>query len=498
MAGIRNSRILQPILFLFAVCIVSLPAQAADVNDSDIRAAGGASTYVFVPNQSTVVQTGGIAGVHWVYSIEGKFQLSVDPNAPNSGIASFIYVDANATDDSPYRRTLDPNEVFNMTELVGTVIGDTIIVFMGKADDGSDVLIIAFLNDDLVYLVGQTFPPASSADFFIFSLNAVAQRKYGGGTGEPNDPYQIATAEDLMLLGETPEDYDKHFILTADIDLDPNLPGRRIFDRAVIAPDVNDAEHWFQGSPFTGTFDGDNHTISHLTITGGGDLGLFGRTGSGAKISNLGLEAVDVNGTGWCVGGLVGWNFGSITTSYSTGSVSGGYCVGGLVGHNSEGSITSCYSTGTVSGKDSVGGLVGESCGVPAPSIITASYSTGSVIGDDDVGGLVGSNGGWFGMGSITNSYSTGAVSGDRSVGGLVGRNLEDKGSITSSFWDIQTSGQTESAGGVGKATNEMQTAGTFLDAGWDFVGETANGTEDIWWILEGKDYPRLWWEAHN
>jgi hypothetical protein len=32
-------------------------------------------------------------------------------------------------------------------------------------------------------------------------------------------------------------------------------------------------------------------------------------------------------------------------------------------------------------------------------------------------------------------------------------------------------------------------------EAGWDFVGETANGTQDIWWILEGKDYPRLWWE---
>ena len=34
--------------------------------------------------------------------------------------------------------------------------------------------------------------------------------------------------------------------------------------------------------------------------------------------------------------------------------------------------------------------------------------------------------------------------------------------------------------------------------AGWDFVGETANGTEDIWWILEGKDYPHLWWEGSD
>ena len=59
----------------------------------------------------------------------------------------------------------------------------------------------------------------------LFALPAYA--KYSGGTGEPNDPYQIATAADLIALGETPEDYDKHFILTADIDLDPNLPGRK-------------------------------------------------------------------------------------------------------------------------------------------------------------------------------------------------------------------------------------------------------------------------------
>ena len=61
-----------------------------------------------------------------------------------------------------------------------------------------------------------------------------AYGKYGGGTGEPNDSYQIATAEDLMVLGETPDDYDKHFILTADIDLDPNLSGRKAFDKAVM------------------------------------------------------------------------------------------------------------------------------------------------------------------------------------------------------------------------------------------------------------------------
>jgi hypothetical protein len=69
--------------------------------------------------------------------------------------------------------------------------------------------------------------------------------KYSGGTGEPNDPYQIATAADLIALANEPNDYDKHFILTTDIDLDPNLPGNRVFDRAVIAADTNDTARDF-------------------------------------------------------------------------------------------------------------------------------------------------------------------------------------------------------------------------------------------------------------
>ena len=51
----------------------------------------------------------------------------------------------------------------------------------------------------------------------IMSIPAYAQ--YSGGTGEPNNPYQIATAQDLIDLGNESNDYDKHFIMTADIDL---------------------------------------------------------------------------------------------------------------------------------------------------------------------------------------------------------------------------------------------------------------------------------------
>jgi hypothetical protein len=68
-------------------------------------------------------------------------------------------------------------------------------------------------------------------------------------------------------------------------------------------------------------------------------------------------------------------------------------------------------------------------------------------------------------------------------------------GGVEASFWDVQSSNQAASAGGTGLMTSEMQLADTFLSAGWDFIDELENGVDDIWWIDEGSDYPRLWWE---
>lgn len=198
------------------------------------------------------------------------------------------------------------------------------------------------------------------------------------------------------------------------------------------------------------------------------------------------------------VGGLVALGGGIITKCTSSGNVSGNDNIGGLIGVNS-GEVTYCYSSSDVlSSGSEAGGLAGENRGT-----ITDSYATGNTSGNNITGGLVGSNGYinlrdvyWEDPGHIFNCYSTGSVSGTSKVGGLLGRNLV--GSITACIWDIETSGQATSAGGTGKTTVEMQTIRTFLDAGWDFVDETTNGTEDIWWILEGKDYPRLWWETHD
>ena len=326
--------------------------------------------------------------------------------------------------------------------------------------------------------------------------------KYGGGTGEPNDPYQIATAADLIALGETPEDYDKHFILTNDIDLDPNLPGRKVFDGAVIAPDTNDVKNGFQGTPFSGIFDGDGHRILNQTVEGMSYLGLFGKLAREGLISNLGLEMINIDGgTGDYVGGLAGKNYGLIFGSYSTGTISGDNYVGGLVGENYTDSITvsysiaKSYSSATVKGGNYIGGLVGSNKGN-----ISNCYSTGSVSGSHSVGGFVGINGylresamaGGISeiWGVILNCYSTGYVMPTSRSGGLVGINAY--GETVNSFWDIETSGQTGSEGGTGLTTAEMQVIDTYLNAVWDFVGEIENGLHEIWQMPGGGGYPVL------
>jgi hypothetical protein len=321
----------------------------------------------------------------------------------------------------------------------------------------------------------------------ILALARGAQAQYSGGSGTAQDPYLIATAADLIALGQTPGDYDKHFVLTADIDLNPNLPGRRVFNEALIAPIRTITRGVGIVDPiFMGVFDGNDHTISNLTIRGSGRLALFGASGYPAAITNLGLKDVDISGTGHDVGGLVSFNYGSITNCRSIGTISGSLSVGGLA-NMTYGSISGSYSEGVVNGTNWVGGLVGVAHGS-----ISNCYSENAVRGYSDIGGLVGRNS----SGQVSNCYGVGTVTGNYDVGGLVGTSYA--GSVLASFWDLRTSGQMISAGGTSKTTTEMQTADTCLDAKWDFMGETVNGVEDLWWIVEGNDYPRLWWELNE
>ncbi len=110
------------------------------------------------------------------------------------------------------------------------------------------------------------------------------------------------------------------------------------------------------------------------------------------------------------------------------------------------------------------------------------------VTGGRFVGGLVG-----FSLyGTVIKCYSSGSVTGNKDVGGLVARVWLE--TIVYSFWDVQTSGQSKSLGGEGKTTAQMQDINTYLIAGWDFLGETANGAANIWFMPAGN-YPRFVWE---
>ncbi|MFW6144234.1 MAG: DUF2341 domain-containing protein, partial [Candidatus Natronoplasma sp.] len=129
---------------------------------------------------------------------------------------------------------------------------------------------------------------------------------------------------------------------------------------------VDTVEGWdpigSSGDPFTGTFDGNGHTISDLYIDrDGSDIGLFG--GSTGSVKDVGILNVDVRGNGTNVGGLVGVNLlnGVLERSYVTGSVRGSDRVGGLVGSNIGGHVTQSLSYADVEGSSSVGGLVGSS-----------------------------------------------------------------------------------------------------------------------------------------
>jgi hypothetical protein len=95
----------------------------------------------------------------------------------------------------------------------------------------------------------------------------------------------------------------------------------------------------------------------------------------------------------------------------------------------------------------------------------------------DSIGGLVGRN-----EGHIANCYSTGSVCGTTGVGGLVG--VHESGEVGDSFWDVEASEQSSSAGGTPKTTVEMKTQSTFTSAGWDFI--------DVWDIGENQTYPFL------
>jgi len=268
-----------------------------------------------------------------------------------------------------------------------------------------------------------------------------------------------------------------------------------------------------------GEFDGNGHKISNSSFNFDfvSYVGLFGYVASGGTVHEVAASNVNITA---CrdVGGLVGFNMGTVGDSSSTGGVAGKYSVGGLVGyvwagnvsdsyssssvtgsmqyvgglvgHIWEGNVSNSYSIGSVAGYEYVGGLVGYDY----YTSVSNSYSRGSVTGDSQVGGLVGDNyigstidnsyfngsvtcddnvvGGLVGGndGTVSNSYSTGGVTGNRNVGGLVGHN---HGTVSNSYGNGTVVGIGDWVGGLlgtnGGTVNNSYANGSV--AGNEYVG---------------------------
>ncbi len=316
--------------------------------------------------------------------------------------------------------------------------------------------------------------------YFCFGQTAVPP---AAGTGSADDPYQIASLENLYWLAADSGRWNSCYLQTADV----NAAG---------------TETWFGGNgwlpigdsiaEFSGSYDGNNYVIDNLYINRPGEknIGLFGLTEQ-AVLRNLSVINARISGR-VNVGCLVGLavNGTSVERCYSRGEVTvQDTCGGGMFGGLKLSEVNESYSGGTVTGSEDAWGIGGFSGATwMNETWIGDCYSTCSVSGTVYVGGFVGIN-----EGNVYHCYSNGAVSGSGEyAGGLIGytniASVEDI--VTACFWDTQRSGLGSSSGGTGVSMEEMRTLSTFTDAGWDFT--------DIWGMdsLVNDGFPYLPWKA--
>ena len=265
-----------------------------------------------------------------------------------------------------------------------------------------------------------------------------------GGTaravGSAENPYQIGTKEQLAAFRDIVNNGKESAcaVLTADIDLQGS-----------------DSNRWtpisaYDDKEYTSTFDGQGHSITGLYVDSTDTFaGLFGYVAAGGTVKNLTVGGT-VNGGQLSVGGVVDWNYGTVTNCSNTGAVTGTSNVGGVVGYN-YGTVTNCSNAGAVTGASDVGGVVGYNY---VNFTVTNCSNTGAVNGNYFVGGVAGFNSG----GAVTNCSNTGAVTGTGNhVGGVAGYN---QGSTVTNCSNTGTVSGNQYVGGVA-GDNDNSTAMT-------------------------------------
>ncbi len=259
----------------------------------------------------------------------------------------------------------------------------------------------------------------------VCTYNVFAQFTTGDGSKE--NPYHIATADQLNSVRNY---LDKHFILTADIDLSVSP-----YSAATGWVPIGDAREKFSGS-----FDGRGNTISGMVINASKSyLGLFGYV-SKAIIKNVALKNCSVKGR----------------------SQAG--ILAGLVADTSI--ISACYSTGSVEANSEQGGLIGA---LNRSYVINCYSEASSKCTGGNTGGLIG----WNNRGVVQKCFSTGLVTGYDPTGGLIAVN---DGKVLSSYYNRRTTQQSDTGKGVPLPGKELKVESSFVS--WDF---------DSIWKIEDK-----------
>ena len=349
-------------------------------------------------------------------------------------------------------------------------------------DDNNHIINVACKDCPIGYVTKKTETHSIGENGFcacnnVYQPAKLTTDKYDmDGDGSKDAVYEISNAGQLYwfaglvngtLSGKT-QNASANAVLTADI----------VVNKNVLKSDGTVNEGTFKEwtpigntcngsySPYTGIFEGQNHTISGLYFKqeNTSEVGFFGY--NGGKISNVGIlnsyfcgfsrvggvcgynsstitncynkGVVDGTADGASsFGGVCGCNLGILTNCYNTGIVKGQSFVGGVSGDNNK-TITNCYNTGIVSGQSYVGGIDGDNSGT-----ITNCNNEGKVSGtEDSVGGVSGDN-----NKTITNCYNTGIVSGQSYVGGVNGYNKN--GTIINCYTTSEVNGTGSHVGGV-------------------------------------------------
>ncbi|MFD2181536.1 filamentous hemagglutinin N-terminal domain-containing protein, partial [Rhodoplanes azumiensis] len=338
--------------------------------------------------------------------------------------------------------------------------------------------------------IAATLPTFSATSFALTSGASFLRAQSGDGSSAT--PYAIADIYGLQGIGSSATLLGKSYVLAADID----ASGTAAWNSGAGFVPIGTTT-----TQFTGTFDGQGHVITGLTINrpSASYVGLFGDT-LNATITNVGLVGGSITGGNY-VGSLVGRLWSSTTASlsraYADSVVVTGAYSGGLVGMvqaqtGASATVSEAYASGDVtvtSSAASGGGLIGY-VSATGTATITKTYAIGAVSGSGStVGGLVGSLSG--SGATVSQSWASGALTGGYK-GGIVGLNYG--GAVTTSYWDKTTTGVTSGAGvnaggtvsATGLTSAQARTQSSYV--GWDFTS--------TWTMLDGSTRPLLQMEA--